>query len=119
VTAPPHPGVRSVVQWRMAAPVKRKRPVLTVTVDADVKARVQALAAEIPGGTVSGVVGELLAMTLPMMESVIGVMRAAQREDGSLDEAVARERMGAWIGTQVLSLYDTQAKLGEGGDDST
>jgi hypothetical protein len=91
---------------------------LTVTVDPDIKARVRALADQIPGGTLSGIVEELLKTTLPMMEAAFQVMQEAKREDGSLDEAAARERMGAWIGMQLLKLYDTQGQLGGGGDNS-
>ncbi len=97
----------------MAEPKKRKRPVLTVTVDADVKARIEVLAGKIPAGSVSGVVRELLRTTLPMMEQAVAVLEEAMREDGSIDEPAARQAMGAWIGTQLLTLYDTQAKLGE------
>jgi hypothetical protein len=97
----------------MAEPKKRKRPVLTVTVDADVKARIEVLAAKIPGGNVSGVVRELLKTTLPMMEQAVQVLEEAQQEDGTIDVPAARKAMGAWIGTQLLTLYDTQGKLGE------
>lgn len=97
----------------MATATKRNKPVLTVTVEPEVKARIYALAAKIPGGTVSGVVRELLKTTLPMMEQAIDVMVEAQQEDGTIDVPAARKAMGAWIGTQLLTLYDTQAKLGE------
>jgi hypothetical protein len=90
---------------------KRTRPTLTITVDADVKGRLFAVAKKIPGGTVSGVVGEMLKLTLPMMESVVGILEAARREDGTLDEGVARDGMAAYIGTQLITLYDTQGKL--------
>lgn len=100
--------------WRMAPPKKRIRPVMSVTVDLETKQRIDALARSIPGGTASGVVRELLATTLPLMEQAVAVMRNSMRDDGTLDEAAARDRMGAWIGTQLLTLYDTQAKLGIG-----
>jgi glycosyltransferase A (GT-A) superfamily protein (DUF2064 family) len=98
---------------------KRKRPLLTVTVDADVKARIVALAGKIPAGTVSGVVRELLKTTLPLMEAAVQVMEDAMQADGSLDEAAAKKGMAAWIGTQLLTLYDTQAQLGIGKEDGT
>jgi hypothetical protein len=98
----------------------RKRPVLTVTVDADVKARLQAVAAQIPGGaSVSGVVSELLRVALPMIESVVQVMVDARQDDGSFDDAAARRGMAAWIGTTMLSLYDTKGELGPGEEDGT
>jgi hypothetical protein len=103
----------------MAPPTKRKRPVLTVTVERETKERLEALARKIPGGTVSGVTRELLATTLPLMEQVVKLLEDAKLADGSFDEAVARDRLGAWIGTQVLTLYDTQGKLGAGGEDGT
>jgi glycosyltransferase A (GT-A) superfamily protein (DUF2064 family) len=103
----------------MPLPKKRLRPVLTVTVDADVKARIVALAGKIPAGTVSGVVRELLKTTLPLMEAAVQVMEDAMQADGSLDEAAAKKGMAAWIGTQLLTLYDTQAQLGIGKEDGT
>jgi hypothetical protein len=101
------------------AMTKRKRPILTVTVDADLKRRLKVLAKQIPGGTLSGVVGELLTMTLPMMEEVVAVMVKARQADGSIDDEEARRGMAAWIGTKVLSLYDTQGHLGLGKEDGT
>jgi hypothetical protein len=103
----------------MAPSTKRIRPILTVTVDPETKARIRALAAKIPGGTLSGVVEELVKTTLPMMEAAVQVMHDSKRSDGTLDEVAARERMGAWIGTQLLTLYDTRAKLGIGEEDIT
>jgi hypothetical protein len=103
----------------MPLPKKRLRPVLTVTVDADVKARIEVLAKKIPGGSTSGVVRELLKTTLPLMEAAIQVMEDAMRADGTLDEGAAKQGMAAWIGTQLLTLYDTQMKLGIGKEDGT
>lgn len=103
----------------MAPPTKRNMPVLTVTVDADTKDRIVLLAKKVPGGSISGIVRELVRGTLPMMEAAVEIMHTSMREDGSLDEAGAKERMGAWIGTQLLTLYDTQRKLGIGEESTT
>jgi hypothetical protein len=98
---------------------KRKRPLLTVTVDAELKRRLKAVTKQIPGATLSGVVGELLKVTVPMIEEVVGVMVKARQADGSIDDDAARQGMAAWIGTKVLTLYDTQGQLGLGKEDST
>jgi hypothetical protein len=91
---------------------KRKRPTLTCTVEAEVKARLVEVVRKIPAATLSGMVNEMLKMTLPVMEAVVSIVESAKREDGTLDEVVARERMAAYIGTHVLTLYNTQLGLG-------
>jgi hypothetical protein len=81
-----------------------------VTVDVDLKQRLFATAERIPGATVSGILRELLKVGLPIFEQVAEVMTETTREDGTLDRELAQERMGQWIGVQMLKMYDTRPR---------
>jgi hypothetical protein len=93
---------------------KRKRPTLTVTMDADLRRRLFGLAATIPGATVSGIVEEAMKATLPLFEGAAEAIQLARRPDGTIDDDLARREMSAFIGSQLLQLYDTaERKLRE------
>jgi hypothetical protein len=90
---------------------KRKRPTLSITVDANVRHRLFVMARKLPGGTVSGVVGEMLTLLLPVMEDVVQMLEDARRADGRLDVEQYRDRMAAYVGTTLIKMYDTQGVL--------
>jgi hypothetical protein len=80
---------------------------LTTTVDADLKRRVVALANAIPGGTISGVLEEVLKAALPLLEVATKAFQDARKSDGTVDEAVLQQQLGQWIGVQMLKMYST------------
>jgi hypothetical protein len=72
-----------------------------VTLDPELRARVVALAAALPGATISGVMDELLQASLPIFEDVAAAMRGATGAEG-LDEAAAQDTLAALIGSRIL-----------------
>jgi hypothetical protein len=58
----------------------------------------------IPGMSRSGVLAEVLDMTLPMMEELVITLQQARDESGAFDEAKARDRLAYWTGQQLLKM---------------
>lgn len=97
-------------------PATRKRPTLTVTIDAERYARLRALVGQVPGGSLSGIVDDLLGMSLPVMEEMVAAYVAARRLDGSYDEAAVQRRIEAYIGATLLKMHNWAGVDLEGGD---
>ena len=98
----------------MAKAVKRKRPVLTVTVKPDLLDRLTAVQEALPSGTtLSGLVDELIEMSLPAMEAMVAAFSEAKTEDGTVDEARAKESLAKWVGSQLLSVRQMGGPAGE------
>ncbi|MBW7856699.1 MAG: hypothetical protein H3C44_10650 [Ignavibacteria bacterium] len=96
----------------MAKPVKRKRPVLTVTLDAEVIARLREAQRLLPGSSLSGIVSELLQMSLPLVEGMIAALREARRDDGTVDDDRAKDSLARWAGAQLLGLDEDDVARG-------
>lgn len=97
---------------------------MSLTLDPDINARVRALVAKMPGATISGVVDELLGASLPLYEDMADAMLAARDADGVMNEAAAKDAIGAAIGARIvraigLGVQHTDPASGEGGEDST
>jgi len=60
----------------------------------------------LPGMTRSGIVEEVLDMTLPIMEELLAALQEARNESGDLDEAQLRDRLALWTGQQLLTFTD-------------
>ena len=82
--------------------VKRNRPTLTVTIDAEINDRLRALVGRLPGATLSVLLDELLAASLPLFEDMAESMSRSTRPDGSVDEAQAQEHIAAALGARIL-----------------
>jgi hypothetical protein len=113
-----HTAQALVVAWGMSAPPPpRKRPTLTVTISAGHMERLRKLVGRLPGkrSNLSGVVDEMLGMTLPMLEHAAAAFEEALRPDGSTDDDLMRDRMAAYLGQQILrfSQHNTGPKEGE------
>ncbi len=85
-----------------------------MTIDADLKRRLQALADAVPGGSMSGVFEDMLRGLLPIYERAIEVMKESMREDGTVDQHRARGHMAAWVTENIMRMHDTRADLEEG-----
>lgn len=92
---------------------KRVKPRISLTLDPEVYGRLRAVRDRIPGASLSGVVNELLAVSLPVMEEMAKALRESQREDGTIDEVRARDGLARWAGAQLLGLSDTFGSAGE------
>ena len=103
----------------MAPRQPRTRPTLTVTIDAEHMRRLKRLVCKMPGGKLSSLVDEMVGMCLPVFEEVVAAYEAARRPDGTTDEAIARERFGAYLGTTLLQLHNFGEDSDEGGDTVT
>lgn len=77
---------------------------MTVTVEPETRARIDALVAGLPAATMSGVVEELLVAALPAFEQVLEAIQASRDESGDLDEEAAKAHMSAWIGGQIMKM---------------
>jgi hypothetical protein len=97
----------------------RKRPTLTVTISADHMERLRRLVGRLPGkrSNLSGVVDEILGLTLPMLEHAADAFEAALQPDGSRDDQVMRDRFATYLGQQLLSLTQHNTGTKEGEDD--
>jgi hypothetical protein len=84
----------------------RNRPTLTVTIKAAHMERLRALVGRLPakGANLSGIVDEMLALTLPMFENAAEAYQAALRPDGTTDDDVMRDRFAAYLGQQMLRM---------------
>lgn len=106
-TARPLRSASSVsYSWRMAEE-QRTRPRVTLSLDPVNVARLKRTVAGIPGGTMSGVVDEMLSAMLPQFEQLVEALQSARRDDGSFDEARGRDALAHWAGQQMLGLSDT------------
>jgi hypothetical protein len=103
----------------MAPRQPRTRPVLTVTVKPENLERLKELVTKIPGGKLSGVVDEMLTLTLPIFEQVVQAFVRAQREDGTTDPELARQHLEAYIGATLFKMYNSAGFLTGEGDEST
>ncbi len=97
-----HGGQRIAVHSGMAKPKHRNRPTLTVTIDAELDARLRALVERLPGATLSVLLDELLEAVLPLYEDMADGMIRAKRPDGSMDEVKAQDHIAAAIGSRIL-----------------
>jgi predicted alpha/beta-hydrolase family hydrolase len=77
---------------------------MTVTVEPETRARIDALVEGFPAATMSGVVEELLVAALPAFEQVLEAIQASRDEAGELDEAAAKAHMSAWVGGQIMKI---------------
>jgi hypothetical protein len=57
-----------------------------MTIDADLKCRLQVFADAVPGGSMSGVFEDMFWGLLPIYERAIEVMKEFMREDGTVDQ---------------------------------
>ena len=93
--------------YRVAMSKKRRiRPRLNITVDPAIHARLLELQKLLPGSSLSGIIGELLELSLPAMEGMLEVLRDSRRDDGSVDEDRARDGLAQWAGAQLLGLHE-------------
>lgn len=88
-------------------PKKRVKPRVSVSIPPEVYQRIVELQRILPGASFSGIVGELLTISLPAMEAMTDAMTEARLPDGSVDEQRARDRLARWAGAQLLGLSDT------------
>lgn len=96
---------------------RRIRPRLTITVDPEVYRQLHEVRDLLPGSSLSGIVSELLEVSLPVFEGVVDTLKEARDDDGQLDEARARDALARWAGAQLLGLSDTfGAEPGKEGD---
>ena len=77
---------------------------LTVTVEPEIRERIDAVVEAMPGSTLSGLVEQLLLASLPAFEQVAVAVQASRDEAGVVDEAAATEHMANWVGRQLLKL---------------
>lgn len=99
------PGSDTV--YRVGMPKKRRvRPRVTITVDPGVHKRIRELQKLLPGSSVSGIIGELLEVGLPVAEGMLQALRESRGEDGKVDEARARDALARWAGAQLMDLAD-------------
>lgn len=84
----------------------RNRPTLTVTIKAENMRRLRALVGRLPakGANLSGIVDEMLLLTLPMFENAAEAYQAAMRPDGTTDDDVMRDRFAAYLGQTMLRM---------------
>lgn len=93
--------------YRVAMSKKRRiRPRLNITVDPAIHARLLELQKLLPGSSLSGIIGELLEVSLPVMEGMLEALRETLHEDGTVDEARARDAIAQWAGAQLLGLHE-------------
>jgi len=85
---------------------------LSVSLSIEVADRLDRVVSLIPGATRSGVLDEMLALTLPEMEGLVQLLASARDESGQWDEAAARDHLASWVGSRVLRM---SAPDGEGG----
>lgn len=101
----------------------RRRPTLTVTIDAEHMRRLKVVVGKMPGGKLSALVDEMVGMTLPIFEEVVDAFQKARRPDGSLDEAMAQERVEAYLGSMMFkymaSGHNADTLPETGGDQTT
>lgn len=90
----------------MSSLTPRKRPTLTVTISAEHMERLRALVGRLPAkrANLSGVVDEMLSLTLPMFEQAADAYQAALRPDGTTDDAVMRDRFATYLGMTLLKM---------------
>lgn len=88
-------------------PKKRVKPRVSLSIPPEVHQRILELQRILPGASFSGIVGELLKISLPAMEAMTDAMTEARLPDGSVDEQRARDRLARWAGAQLLGLSDT------------
>lgn len=80
----------------------RQRPRISLTLERDVYDALLRVKANVPGGTASGIVNELLREFLPSFEALTVQLRKARRPDGTFDEEQGRHVLEQWTGQQIL-----------------
>ena len=93
----------------MGVQTKRR---LSVSLSTEVADRLDRVVSLLPGATRSGVLDEMLAVTLPEMEDLVQLLTSARDESGRWDEAAARDHLASWVGVRVLRMT---APDGDGG----
>lgn len=93
----------------------RRRPTITVTIETELRDRLDALVARMPGSNRSALIGEVLEAGLPLYEQMADAMESTRRADGSLDESRARDQLAQWAGAQLLGLQDKNEDSSKGG----
>lgn len=87
-------------------PKKRIRPRLTITVDPAIHRGLRELQELLPGSSLSGIVGELLEVSLPVMQGMLEALRESRGSDGEVDEERAKDALAKWAGAQLLGITD-------------
>jgi hypothetical protein len=91
---------------------------MNVTIPAELRKRLDALAAQMPGGNLSVLVEELVSASLPLYENMAGALLDARRPDGVVDEKVAQRNVALRIGKMIADALPVTHD-DEGGEDST
>ena len=82
--------------------VKRK---ISITLEPAVHDTLMRMKEQMPGMTASGVINEILSLSLPQLEELVTTLRAAIDETtGQLDNQRARDEFAKWAGAQMLDL---------------
>lgn len=98
----------SDTSYHVGMPPKRRiKPRLTITVDPGVHRRLHEIQSMLPGSSVSGIVSELLEISLPVFEGMARALKDAKGDDAKLDDDRARDALARWAGSQLLGLSDT------------
>lgn len=93
---------------------KRRRPTIHITISRENLDALDQLQATIPGMSRSGIVDELLALSLPSFQEIASLIEATRTESGDLDTARARDALAMWTGQQLLKFTDDDERGSDG-----
>lgn len=93
---------------------KRAKAKTSITLDQDVYQRLLRVKGAMPGLTVSGVINELLSLSLPALEDMGRALEKAWDEQSqTFDELRAKDALAHWAGAQMLDLVSHQIEREE------
>lgn len=91
---------------------------MNVTIPHELRQRLDALAAQMPGGNLSVLVEELISASLPLYENMAASLIEATGPDGRLDERIAQRNVALRIGKMIADSLPV-AQDDEGGEVGT